>query len=104
VQLHNYLLQAANQLQESEIFFPSFLPLARLIKVNKYGTREACDLLTQWQGNNRQDRLSLTAGGKRLYSAFLTGLAASSAALLISQVFFHDSPRTSDICTCSAFL
>ena len=68
MQLHYYLLQAANQLQESEIFFPSFLPLARLIKVNKYGTREACDLLTQWQGNNRQERLSLTAGGKRLYS------------------------------------
>jgi hypothetical protein len=68
VQPHKNLLQAANQLQESENFFPSFLPLARLIKVNKYATRQACDLLTQWQGNHRQERLSLTVGGKRLYS------------------------------------
>jgi hypothetical protein len=62
------LLQAANQLQESENFFPSFLPHARLTKVNKSLTREACDLLTQLQGNNRQRGLSLTAGGKSLYS------------------------------------
>jgi hypothetical protein len=68
VQLHKNLLQAANQLQESENFFPSFLPPARLRKVNKYATRQACDLLTQWQGNNRQERLSLTRDGKRLYS------------------------------------